>query len=378
MTATPVLSGKTAVQDAKRMLELVKGAHFAARNNEGFVSWYMERPSSLFGRLKTPTRALETDPNAAIPITSPSNTQSKLPNVYAVRIDTYQTRHLWRHYVAARFTEKGVNEEHSPKQNQRKKHEIDNTDVDGFFSKVKGKTGHRGQRCLNTPQDCNAEWTVHENVMVMKDETDWSMTKAAEVAPKLAAMAQSILETPVKTLVILDSRFGARQLAALLHSEDVSVIFLANTNHLSTAEQKQVRAKNAIRLQAFNATNNRLGESYRVAVAEVEGHSEGVSFMHVRRIIVDPGFGLQVSWATMEQRIGRALRSCSHEGLPKHMKSVQVDMFIAVHGQMDKYPPTIDVEKLEFIEKEIPQIQKGMDFLRGISIDAEYYGTNGA
>ena len=56
MTATPVLSGKTAVQDAKRMLELVKGAHFAARNNEGFVSWYMERPSSLFGRLKTPTR----------------------------------------------------------------------------------------------------------------------------------------------------------------------------------------------------------------------------------------------------------------------------------------------------------------------------------
>ena len=60
------------------------------------------------------------------------------------------------------------------------------------------------------------------------------------------------------------------------------------------------------------------------------------------------------------------------------MKSVQVDRFIAVHGQMDKYPPTIDVEKLEFIEKEIPQIQKGMDLLRGISIAAEYYGTNGA
>ena len=75
----------------------------------------------------------------------------------------------------------------------------------------------------------------------------------------------------------------------------------------------------------------------------------------------------------MEQRIGRALRSCSHEGLPKHMRNVQVDMFVAVHTQMQTYPPTIDVEKLEFIEAEIPQIQKGMDFLRDKSVDAAYY-----
>lgn len=36
---------------------------------------------------------------------------------------------------------------------------------------------------------------------------------------------------------------------------------------------------------------------------------------------------------------------------------------------------TIDMEKVEFLEKEIGQLRKGHVFLRDISIDALYYGS---
>lgn len=75
---------------------------------------------------------------------------------------------------------------------------------------------------------------------------------------------------------------------------------------------------------------------YRVAVAEAEEYSEGISFMHIRRIIIDQGYGLKVSWSSMEQKIGRALRSCSHADLTPNLRNVQVDMFVTVHRQIDK------------------------------------------
>lgn len=117
----------------------------------------------------------------------------------------------------------------------------------------------------------------------------------------------------------------------LLVDRNVSVIYLQNTEQ--TPNQKVARAQNAVRLHAFNHSGNGRGQRFRVAVAEAEEYSEGVSFMHVRRVIVDFGYGLTVNWAIMEQRIGRALRSCSHEGLPLHWRTLQVDLFLATHGQ---------------------------------------------
>ena len=374
MTATPVVHGQTAVQEARRMLQLVKGKQFANHGDEGFVSWYMDRPQTLFAQLRTPTKTLaDGDPTVAIPITPPRPTHSRLPNVYAVPIDTYETRSLWQNYVKKRFTEPT---KPNPIVNKKKSaYGSGGSDVDGFFSRSVRKRGESiiGQRCLDAPDDCDPAWTIAENVLELTSTQTWSLEMAAETAPKLAAMVRSIVDTPLKTLVLLDSRLGARQLAALLYDAEINLVYLANTNHLPPAEQKRLRAENAIRLQAFNNPNNRMGDRYQVAVAEAEEYGEGISFMHVRRVVVDTGYGFNVSWAAMEQRIGRALRSCSHEGLPKHMRNVQVDMFVAVHTQMQNYPPTIDVEKLEFIEAEIPQIQKGMDFLRDKSVDAAYY-----
>lgn len=57
-TATPVIRGKQSVSDAKKMLELVKGIEYSGKQHgdEGFISWYMERPASLFARITHATK----------------------------------------------------------------------------------------------------------------------------------------------------------------------------------------------------------------------------------------------------------------------------------------------------------------------------------
>ena len=148
--------------------------------------------------------------------------------------------------------------------------------------------------------------------------------------------------------------------------------------HLKPSDQRMLRAENAIRLHAFNHKQNKYGNIYQVAIAEAEEYSEGVSFMHIRRIIIDQAYGLKASWASMEQKIGRALRSCSHQDLPRNLRTLQVDLFVVVHSQFDRYPPTIDLEKYLYIENEISLIQNGMDYLQERSIDAAYYASTAA
>lgn len=48
----------------------------------------------------------------------------------------------------------------------------------------------------------------------------------------------------MKTLVLMDSRLGARKLVGLLVKYEVPTIYLCNTEHLGKEEQKRVRAEN--------------------------------------------------------------------------------------------------------------------------------------
>lgn len=141
---------------------------------------------------------------------------------------------------------------------------------------------------------------------------------------------------------------------------------------MGDANRKRMQAENAIKLHSFNSRGNMQGERYRVCVAEAEEYSEGVSFMHVRRVIVDQGFGFHTSWSMIQQRIGRAIRSCSHEGLPLRLRNLQIDMFVLVHSQ-SRYPPTLDYQKFVYLEQEMISLQQGMEFLRRWSVDYGYY-----
>ena len=76
--------------------------------------------------------------------------------------------------------------------------------------------------------------------------------------------------------------------------------------------------------------------------------------------------------AVPKQRVGRALRTCSHQHLPEGEQSVRIDLFVAVH-QNPYFPPTLDAEKLLIVERQMEDVERGMQSLRCLSIDARYY-----
>ena len=103
-TATPVVSGHTAVEDAKSILHLVKESENRHANDEGFISWYMERPKSLFATIKPATKLIRNNKDTyQVAGRMPPVVVNKIPNIWPVPIDTILTRDLWLNYVRVRF-----------------------------------------------------------------------------------------------------------------------------------------------------------------------------------------------------------------------------------------------------------------------------------
>ena len=47
-TATPVLTGDRGMEEALGIFELAQGNENASGSSEGYVSWFMQRPPSIF------------------------------------------------------------------------------------------------------------------------------------------------------------------------------------------------------------------------------------------------------------------------------------------------------------------------------------------
>ena len=71
---------------------------------------------------------------------------------------------------------------------------------------------------LAEPSRCKDDWTIHENLLeglqAMKDLT---LERAMEVAPKIAAIAQSILESRLKTLVFFEFQVWCEAIGGAAH-----------------------------------------------------------------------------------------------------------------------------------------------------------------
>lgn len=197
----------------------------------------------------------------------------------------------------------------------------------------------------------------------------------AELVPKLAAIATSIARDPERrrTCVILHQESGYAVLQQLLG--DAGVPFEAL---MPVGANKTVSTKNEAKLLAYNAP----GSTLRVILLTAEQHSEGVSLQRTRRIILgdlSPG-NERPRWTLVQQRLGRALRMCSHAALPPDERRLDLDLYVAVlppdvgtKGALTAYPPTLDEEKLTLVRAERDSIQAALGRLRAVSIDAAYY-----
>lgn len=189
------------------------------------------------------------------------------------------------------------------------------------------------------------------------EQPDMPPYLAAQLAPKLSAIAKSVVEVKLKTIVFLHERHGLQTLVSLLQHYGVSVALLRPEQADGQALAKNRGKKgtpdavaNAVAIGRFNAPNNDLGDELRVLVGDPRFVGEGVSLRSVRRVI----FGtVPDSYPEFMQTSSRALRACSHRRLVSNMRNLRIEMFVTVHMRTDRQP-TIDVQRLQRMLDDIP------------------------
>ena len=359
-TATPLVNGRDPDRQTERMLALVKGVEYAGRNHEGFVSWFMDRPVALFAQVLPPRVTLRQmaefrdEPEVK---QFPKAYDRLLPNVIPVRMDTFDNEPIWREYVACRW---GRGTQHAwPKPKPKK---------------PKPKPKPKTKAKANAPEKKCDEVTAAALEHISQTDGPLTMVQALGLAPKLAAIARSTKAVPLKTLILIHADNGPATLVRLIQSLGVTVLDLGRPGGGTAKEAEATRQRNKRNLATFNAESNTDGDEVRVVVATAEEWSEGATFMAVRRVVLadlSPGVE-RPGWSTVKQRVGRALRSCSHELLDAKLRTLTVDLYVTVHDE-DGYEMTHDARKLLDLIEEIPRVEAAMDQLARLSFDASFY-----
>lgn len=150
-----------------------------------------------------------------------------------------------------------------------------------------------------------------------------------EISTKLSKIASDIFKSGKKSCVMIHKSNGLFMLEELLKRQGVSVVSCAAPSAGDNA--KKVGEKNRLNIKRFNELSNKRGEEIQCIILDSAEFSEGVSLQNVRQIILgDLGEGLkEPSWGRVKQRIGRALRFCSHARLPEEERRLEVYLYIS-------------------------------------------------
>jgi hypothetical protein len=347
-TATPVLRHAT---DGHAMIDLVKGHEYERTAcNEGFISWYMDRPPTMFAQLQ------------------PDGVGHDLRKaVVAVYIDSHPV--FWQQYVRRRYGNPVQTRHKDVAKKKARDRQSSRVTESGFNHPCVKENNPTKRPCLRT-------LGRYEHIACGRttDEAMVTRQSASELAPKLEAIAQSVADHNLRTVILIHRENGCVALVQLLQQHGLAPIFLDRVSGETANITRQRERENREAIQRFN--NSVHPDINRVLVAVAEEYSEGVSFLNVRRIILadlSPGME-QPNWASVKQRMGRALRACSHDSLPVPLRTMWISLFVAMHRQ-PQYTQTIDEEKLNLVLSEMETIEAAMDELRGLSLDAAYFAT---
>jgi hypothetical protein len=213
---------------------------------------------------------------------------------------------------------------------------------------------------------------------------------AHNVSPKLAAIAGSVAATRLKTVVLIHRANGMTTLVRLLRMQGLQPFLLGYEPPLppgkakagtAAAERRDETNRTLAQFNASDPGNRRRADGRDAAaagvvlVAAAEEFSLGINLIGVRRIVLaDLSPGVEVPAAALVwQRLGRALRACSHHGLPPHMRTLAVDLFVAAHRTTDRYPKTLDEEKYDAVVAEAARMQTAMDRLKARALDQRFF-----
>jgi len=142
-----------------------------------------------------------------------------------------------------------------------------------------------------------------------------------DLVPKMAAVTDFVAKTKGKALVMAYTEHGALALQKMLEKKGVISRFLLGSSkkeeelgcHTATGSgHNDCKAHADVReaMALFNDPNvNRYGEKLRCLVLNPPNFQEGVSFCGVETIVL---FDVPPDYKALVQRVGRAIRFCSH------------------------------------------------------------------
>ena len=323
-TGTPLVANK---DDAKKLMAVVQGSDTGTLQ-EGYVSYFIDRPHQLFAK------------------TTPEQVAFQPPAVHFVSMsDEIQQR--WK---IIRFGRK-LND---------KRHCLDQDPL------PKGCMGRM-------PASEYIAFDTHQQGRRMNDI---KKENAAEMATKFNAIAKSIVGDDRKTVVMIHKSNGFDTLVHVLKLYGLTVLA---PNPRPTDKKQKAEQLNDI--AAFNSISNKLGEENQVIVL-YEAFNVSVSLRNVRRLIfADLSPGLQYpKWAEFQQRIARSLRQCGHNDLPLDKQTLEIEVFIAIHTLDESYPPTLDCEKwLKLLQSyKYESFRAEYQELCNVSIDGSLYSRKAA
>ena len=165
---------------------------------------------------------------------------------------------------------------------------------------------------------------------------DLRSPQAQEVVPKLWRAAEYIERAEGKVIVLTAKDHGFFALDALLRTnprfKHLSVQALLGRGVKSDRAdwRASVQARGGLTetdiKREFDAADNSDGQRIKALVLNADAFSEGVDFKDVRHVVL---LDVTPKWAVMLQRVGRAVRHCSHARLPQDRRSVQTVLMVA-------------------------------------------------
>lgn len=282
-TATPMVDD---VNDANELLKIVKGAGREHLNDEGFISAFYGAPESSYPSV---------DPN-----------ERDLPRVEQVVLG---------------------GDPNDP-----------STALGNYLDKVIGRDGGFKKGFEDAEKRNVYEYAArHPNQQTRGDFPKKLRTDGAqEIVPKLWRAAEYIDGAEGKVVVLTSKRHGFFALDTLLrtnprfrHLRVASLLGKGiKSERADWAESLRHRAgaSDAEIKDIFDSPENADGSIMKALVLNADAYSEGVDFKDVRHVLL---VDLTPNWASMLQRVGRAVRHCSHARLPREQRTVSTVLLVA-------------------------------------------------
>jgi len=298
LTATPIVEDR---KDGEILKDIIKGEGKKSRNDEGFVSYFNSLPPTIYP-ITNPNPEEELGIVIRVPLQS--NDDKKSPG----NLEVYQKKHM--------ELTKG------------------------------GKLSERTLFRLQTYCNMGSYYTQWKR---MSSNDKFNLLNGSIYASKLSYIAKLIATREEKALVLIDRTHGLKAFVEILNAlvtADVTdfkkckktpsggcwvYLYDKKGDEDGTAEDK---------LAVFNSPQNLRGNMMRAIVADTQEFSEGVSFKAVRRLyIVNPA----LTWALHKQRIGRVLRTCAYDKLPKNERKVMIETYVATCAPIIKTTKSGDI-----------------------------------